>query len=89
LCNPAPLRELSASSQRQAEASVSAPAEQRHGIEAEFLHTSGHASWDDLKRLVEGIRPGVIAPVHTEHASRYAQEFPNVRLLDDGQPMGV
>jgi hypothetical protein len=61
----------------------------RHGLQPEFLHTSGHASWDDLKRLVRGLRPGTIIPVHTENASRYAGEFPNVRLPDDGQEIEV
>ena len=62
---------------------------ERHGIEPQFLHTSGHATWDDLKRLVDGNRPRAIVPVHTEHAHVYASAFPNVRLLEDGEPMSV
>lgn len=62
---------------------------ERHGLQPGFLHTSGHASWDDLKRLVEGLRPGTIVPVHTEQSSIYADEFPNVSLLRDGQAIEV
>jgi ribonuclease J len=62
---------------------------ERHGIQPEFLHTSGHASWDDLKRLVKGIGPDRIIPVHTEHADRYAAEFANVELPRDGQQLSV
>lgn len=62
---------------------------ERHGIQPEFLHTSGHASWSDLRRLVKRIRPGAIIPVHTEHAYRYADEFDNVAVLADGQAVEV
>ena len=52
----------------------------RHGVGPQFLQTSGHAPWDDLKRLVDGIRPRAIIPVHEEYARVYASEFPNVAL---------
>lgn len=62
---------------------------ERYGIQPQFLHTSGHASWADLKRLVKGIRPVRTIPVHTEHADLYAVEFANAELLRDGQQVTV
>lgn len=38
----------------------------------DILHTSGHASRDDLKRVVEAIAPGIVLPIHTLAPDRYA-----------------
>lgn len=62
---------------------------EKHGIGRINLHTSGHASWGDLQRFAEGIRPGVIVPIHTEHAYRFAERLSNVRLLSDGEVLVV
>lgn len=62
---------------------------ERYGIERTYLHTSGHASWDDLQRLVHGLQPGLIVPIHTEHADCFANHFSNVRLLKDGESLTV
>ncbi len=47
------------------------------------IHTSGHASWLDLKRFIDRLQPKIIIPVHTEKASQFANDYDNVRLLDD------
>ncbi|MGU3539674.1 MBL fold metallo-hydrolase [Methylobacterium sp. A54F] len=41
----------------------------------EVVHTSGHASIADLKRLVEAVRPGALVPVHTFAGDRFAEHF--------------
>ena len=38
-----------------------------NGIGLEVHHTSGHAPPEDLKRLVEAIRPKRLVPIHTMH----------------------
>jgi ribonuclease J len=58
---------------------------ERHGISPIRIHTSGHASWTDLQRLIVGINPTAIVPIHTIHAKVFDEHFENVRLPDDGE----
>lgn len=37
------------------------------------IHTSGHASPTDLRRLVAAVRPGVVVPIHTENPGAYGE----------------
>jgi ribonuclease J len=53
-------------------------------IPFEILHTSGHASIADLKRLAAAVRPEVLVPIHTFQAERFPQLFDNVILRRDG-----
>ena len=62
---------------------------EKHGINHAYIHTSGHASWRDLKHLINVIRPTTIVPIHTEHASFFAQHFGNVLLPSDGVSFSV
>jgi ribonuclease J len=62
---------------------------EKFGIKRDYVHTSGHASWSDLKRLIEGINPVTVVPIHTEHASVFAQQFSNVILPADGASVPV
>lgn len=53
------------------------------------IHTSGHATPSDLKRLANAVNPGKIVPIHTENPARLQQEFlkegiENIELWDDG-----
>lgn len=53
------------------------------------IHTSGHATLFDLKRLVKAVNPKKIVPIHTENPVKIKQElekggFTNVSLWDDG-----
>lgn len=52
----------------------------------EILHTSGHADFNTLSRLVREIKPRFIIPVHTERAKEYEKLFkkPTI-LLKDGE----
>jgi ribonuclease J len=45
------------------------------GVPFEVIHTSGHASIVDLKRLAEAMAPEVLVPVHTFEGDRFAELF--------------
>ena len=56
------------------------------GVGVEVIHTSGHASIVDLKRLAEALAPEVLVPVHTFEGGRYPDLFgSNVSLRADGE----
>lgn len=47
----------------------------------ESLHASGHATRDDLARMVREIDPEVVVPVHTEHAEWFVDNFGGERKV--------
>jgi len=55
------------------------------GIPFESVHTSGHASPGDLKRLAAAVAPKRLIPIHTFERLRFPELFDNVTLVDDGQ----
>jgi ribonuclease J len=55
------------------------------GISFEIIHTSGHASIADLKRLAAAIAPRRLIPIHTFESKRFPSLFQNVVAVDDGQ----
>ena len=56
------------------------------GIPFEIIHTSGHASIADLKRLAAAVRPKALVPIHTFEAERFPELFENV-ILRSGRGM--
>ncbi|MBW1769341.1 MAG: hypothetical protein JRJ65_20135 [Deltaproteobacteria bacterium] len=62
--------------------------EEKH-VRIEYLHTSGHAKLSDMKRLVEGLDPEMVIPIHSFHPKKYTDYFPNVRLVEDGEVVEV
>ncbi|MDH7601663.1 MAG: MBL fold metallo-hydrolase RNA specificity domain-containing protein [Armatimonadota bacterium] len=46
--------------------------------ESDPFHVSGHASGPELAEIVEGIRPKVLIPVHSEHPSAYQDLLGNM-----------
>lgn len=54
-------------------------------IPFESIHTSGHASPVDLKRLAEAVAPKRLIPIHTFARERFPDLFENVSLTDDGE----
>ena len=52
-------------------------------IPFEAIHTSGHASPADLKRLASAIAPKRLIPIHTFERERFPELFDNVKLVDD------
>jgi ribonuclease J len=56
------------------------------GVKFEMIHTSGHASIVDLKRLAKALAPDVLVPVHTFEGDRYSELFgANVQRRSDGE----
>jgi ribonuclease J len=55
----------------------------RQGIPLTILHTSGHATVADLKRLARAVDPGRIVPIHTAAPERYIDIFERVELHRD------
>jgi ribonuclease J len=45
------------------------------------IHCSGHASYPDLKKMVEKINPKMLMPIHTEHPELFKEFHNNVKIL--------
>jgi ribonuclease J len=58
---------------------------ERRGIPFESIHTSGHASPGDLKRLAAAVAPKRLIPIHTFERDKFSLLFDNVALAEDGQ----
>jgi len=57
----------------------------RRGIPFEPIHTSGHASPGDLKRLAAAVAPKRLIPIHTFERLQFPKLFSNVEIVDDGE----
>jgi ribonuclease J len=55
------------------------------GIPLEVIHTSGHASIVDLKRLSNAVNPQRLVPIHTFEGDSFSQYFNNVTRRSDGE----
>ncbi|MDA9432611.1 lactamase [Bradyrhizobium sp. CCBAU 51627] len=55
------------------------------GIPFETIHTSGHASPGDLKRLAAAVSPKRLIPIHTFEREQFPDLFENVALINDGE----
>ncbi len=53
------------------------------GLEIEQVHTSGHATIEDLKAFAGALKPNVLIPIHTFGARHYPSLFKNVKILKD------
>jgi ribonuclease J len=51
----------------------------------ESIHTSGHASIADLKRLAVAVAPSALVPIHTFEGDRFPEYFENVVRRQDGE----
>jgi ribonuclease J len=54
-----------------------------------YAHTTGHATLDTLKKLVDCIQPKRLVPVHTEFPEDYAKHFKMVTTLKDGDSLNL
>jgi ribonuclease J len=57
---------------------------EEHGLTIRTVHTSGHATAEDLKRLAVAVNPRAVIPIHTEHPELYPTLYPKVLRLEDG-----
>lgn len=51
-------------------------------IEFRHIHTSGHATLVDLKRLAKAMNPKRIVPIHTENPRKVKKEFEKAGILN-------
>jgi ribonuclease J len=58
---------------------------ERHSIPKLSIHTSGHASPSELKKLVSAISPRNVVPIHSFFPEKYPELFPNVEVHNDGE----
>jgi ribonuclease J len=54
-------------------------------VRYEYLHTSGHAKIEDMKKLVDAIAPDNIIPIHSFYPDKFKSYFKNVKLVKDGE----
>lgn len=59
------------------------------GIPFKYIHTTGHAQIDDLKRLAKALSPRVLIPIHSYHGELFSTYFDNVHRLEDGESFEV
>ena len=57
----------------------------KHSITKHAIHTSGHASPVDLKKMAAGISPRRLVPIHSFFADRYSELFSNVVQHNDDE----
>jgi ribonuclease J len=58
-------------------------------IPFESVHTSGHASPGDLKRLASAVAPKKLIPIHTFEREQFPSLFDNVTLVNDREWIDV
>jgi ribonuclease J len=59
------------------------------GIEIKQVHTSGHATVEDLKAFARALKPRMLIPIHTFHGNKYKELFSNVKPLDDKEMLEI
>ena len=55
----------------------------------EQVHTSGHATIEDIKTFAKAMQTKTLIPIHTFDASKYPKLFDNVKILDDREVFAV
>lgn len=53
------------------------------------LHTSGHASILDIKKLITGLQPKRVIPIHTMYPETFNELYENVTVLEDGKTTNI
>lgn len=56
-----------------------------HSISFFQIHTSGHASPEDLQRIATALAPKSLVPIHSAFPEKYASIYPHVDCHADGQ----
>ncbi len=52
-------------------------------------HCSGHASQEDIKKIVTSIKPKILIPIHTESAAKFKEFHDNVKIVKNGERIEV
>lgn len=60
-----------------------------NGARAHHLHTSGHASPDDLRKFAQAVRADCVVPIHGAAWDTHAEGFAAIRRLSDGEPLVI
>jgi ribonuclease J len=55
------------------------------GIKMRHVHTSGHASPNDLKRFAKALAPRALVPIHSFAPERFGEMFDSVMPRRDGE----
>jgi len=61
----------------------------RAGFVADVLHTSGHATISDIRRLITGLEPKQIIPIHTMSPDSFIGLSDRVSLKEDGERFDI
>lgn len=56
------------------------------GLKDRYLHTSGHAFEKTIKKVIEGLSPKEIVPIHTFCPETFYEFSQNVSIMQDGVP---
>ena len=59
------------------------------GLCFHLVHSSGHAHPDDLRRMVEALRPGRLMPIHSAFPAQYGKLYPAVQYAANGEWLDV
>ena len=58
----------------------------RNNLTVEHIHTSGHATIEQLKKFAKKVNAKQIVPIHTEYPEKFKEHFGNtVVSYNDGQ----
>ncbi|MEN8614813.1 MBL fold metallo-hydrolase [Dehalogenimonas sp. THU2] len=57
---------------------------EERGFSLEALHTSGHASVIDIKRVINSLDPQKVVPIHTLHPGAFCEFSDRTELQEDG-----
>ena len=55
----------------------------------EMVHTSGHATVEDLKTIAKALKPAILVPIHTFNPELYQGLFKNCKVLKDGVTLNL
>ncbi len=58
-------------------------------LDLRMIHVSGHASAKDLADFANALKPKMLVPIHTEHADKFSEFFPAVRILQDNEVLDL
>jgi len=62
----------------------------KRGITITTIHTSGHADFFTLQKLLDTVKPAEVVPIHTTESDNYKEIFPNstIKQVFDGEIAG-